>query len=415
MSVRASRWVAAWVASVAGLWIVASTVGAAAPPDPNLVAAQAAATRILSLTPVPPGAAAQATDPSVGGSLSQVFHARGPQQIIRSQYWTMSGTPGTVSDYLFAHPPAGSRFDSEQGIGKPPPSVTGWQEERSFPGRPGRVTSELLEITTAPAGGGGTAIRADAMVIWRPTWEQIPASARAAHVKLDGFAQRTVTGAALARLRTLVNAEPVVAPGGYACPAGIAGQAIGVTFVDARGRALAHVASDSADGCRWLSFTAGAHRGPVLWGGWDLPPRLWAGGSLIHCTAAQLAVTVSSPSGSGTQGSATITVRNVARAPCTMRGAPSIELLTATGPRLPIGHTHVAGPASVSTAPGHGSLSAVVSWSARSRRCALPAPASAVIGVPGVRRRFDVTLTPSRRRLGPCTGRLAISPLAPGI
>src|SRR6476660_4559173 len=91
---------------------------------------------------------------------------------------------------------------------------------------------------------------------------------RAARVRLDGFAQRTVTGAALSRLRALVDTQPVVAPGVYACPAGFAGQAIQVTFVDAHGRTLAKIAANSADGCRWLSVRVGSRRGPALLGGW---------------------------------------------------------------------------------------------------------------------------------------------------
>jgi hypothetical protein len=127
-------------------------------------------------------------------------------------------------------------------------------------------------------------------VLWRPTWEQIPASARAARVRLDGFAQRTVTGAALARLRALVNTSPVVAPGAHACPAGFPGQAIRVTFVDGRGRILAHIGADSTDGCVWLAGTVEARRGPALQNGWALASRLWAAGALTRCTASRVAV-----------------------------------------------------------------------------------------------------------------------------
>ena len=336
MSARGVRAVGAVAVAVAALGVLTSMVGAAAAPDADLVAARAAAQRILSVTPLPPGAVLQSTDPSVGASLSQVYHARGPQQILSSQYWTASGAPGTVSDYIYSHPPAGSRFSSQEGIGEPSSSSSGWQEERSFPGQTRKVTSELLEITTAPASGGGTAIRADAIVLWRPTWEQVPASTDAARVRLDGFAQRTVTGAALAGLRSLVNTAPVVAPGAYSCPSGVPGQAIGITFIDARGLSLAHVAYDSGDGCAWMAMSVGATRGPALIGGYGLPPRLWSAGSLIHCTARQLSVSVGAPSVDPSRGGAQLTVHNLARAPCSLRGEPTISLRAASGRKLPV-------------------------------------------------------------------------------
>jgi hypothetical protein len=65
----------------------------------------------------------------------------------------------------------------------------------------------------------------------------------------------------------------------------------------------------------------------------------------------------------------------------------------------------------VVTAAGHGTLSAGVSWRARPRRCTLPPPTSAIVGVPGIRHRFTVTLAPTRHRLGPCAGQVSISPL----
>lgn len=405
------RWVAAVSAAVAVLGVVASTAGAAAAPDANLVAARAAAQRILALTPLPAGAVAQSTDPSVGSSLSQVFDPRGPQQVINSQYWTVSGTPGTVSDYIYSHPPAGSRFYSQAGMGRPPPLSPGWQEERSFPAQPGRVTSELLQITTAPGNGGDTAIRADAIVLWRPTWEQISAGARAARVRLDGFAQRTVTGAALARLRALVNTAAVVAPGGYSCPSGSPGQAIGITFVDARGRWLAHLAYDSGDGCGWMAVTVGTQRGPALIGGYALLPRLWSARSLIRCVASQLAVSIGTPSLQPTQGEAQLTVHNLTHTPCSVKGGPTISLRAASGRRLPVGLAHQPAVPPVATATGHGMLAATLLWSHPRRHCSLPSPTSASVGLPGISRPFEVALTPSRARLGPCSGRLQASPL----
>ena len=408
MRARLMRWtVAALVAGGVG----ASMVGAAGAPDANLVAARAASQRMLSLTPLPSGAVSAPADPSVHGSLSQVYEARGPQQVILTQYWTVSGTPGSVSDYIYRHPPAGSHFYSSAGLGLPPLSSSGWQEERSFPDEIGRVTSELLEITTAPARDGGTAVRADAIVLWRPTWERVPVAARGARVRLDGFAQRTVTGSALGRLRAFVNTQPVVAPGVYSCPSGFPGQAIGVTFVDGRGRPLAHIAYDSADGCGWLAMSAAGRRGPALWDGFDLPARLWSAGSLTRCVAPQLRVSVSALSIASAQGSATLMVSNRARTPCTVKGALTIRLVTSAGARLNLGRTPMSGPAALATAPGRGRLSAQLLWPASHRRCERPVPTSAVIGVPGLRYRFDVTLRPSRHRFGPCSGRLGVTPL----
>lgn len=385
--------------------------GATTEPDANLVAAKAAAQRILSLTPLAPGAAPQSGDPSVDGSLRRVFLARGPQQVVRTRYWTVPGGLGGANAYIYDHPPAGSRLVFEQGAAGIAPPASAWQEGRSFPAVRGRVTSEMLEINTAPAANGTTAIRADAIVLWRPTWEQIPASARAARVRLDGYAQGTVTGTALARLRALVRTQPVVGPGAYACPAGFPGQAIAVTFMDARGRTLAHIASDSADGCRWLSVSVGARRGPSLLGGTELPARLWAAGALTRCTAGQLAVSVGRPSVYRSHATARITARNVAGPPCSLKGAPSLELMTAAGRRLPVSDRRGRMTWGVVSAPRDGTLSSDVSWLARSRPCALPAPTAARIGLPGVRPRDDVALPRSRHRFGPCAGWLSTSAL----
>jgi hypothetical protein len=423
---RALAWIVWALAALgAGVWTGVPALGAAAPgapalrapalgaaaaPDANLVAARAAAQRILSMTPVPPGAVPASADRSLDGSLGQLYHARGADQVIRTRYWTVGEAAAGVNAYIYHHPPGGSRFDS--GVGPPSTASSDWQEQRTFPGQTGSLTSELLEITTAPARGGATEIRADAIVLWRPTWERIPASARAARVRLDGFAQRTVSGAGLARLRALVDTSPVVAPGVYSCPAGVPGQAIRVAFVDARGRILAHIGADSATGCVWLSVTVGTRRGPALQDGWDLASRLWAAGSLVHCSAAQLAVGVSAPSVYPSGATAMIRARNVAPAPCSLKGAPSIVLRTAAGRRLPVSDHAAGGTPGVVTAPGHAGLSADLSWSdRRAGRCALPPPASALVGVPGIRQGFLVTLTPSRHRLGPCRGRVTVSGL----
>ena len=138
---------------------------------------------------------------------------------------------GDRQDYN-SQPPAGSRFSSQEGIGEPSSSSSGWQEERSFPGQTGKVTSELLEITTAPASGGGTAIRADAIVLWRPTWEQVPAA------RTPRGSGSTVSPSALSpgprRRSALVNTAPVVAPGAYRSVRRPR-TGIGITFIDARG------------------------------------------------------------------------------------------------------------------------------------------------------------------------------------
>jgi hypothetical protein len=89
----------------------------------------------------------------------------------------------------------------------------------------GRLTSEVLQVSVAAGRGGGTAVRADAEVLWRPSWEEIPAGSRAAAVRLDGVTQPAMTVADVAGLRDLINADGVVGPGFYSCPDGFSGQA----------------------------------------------------------------------------------------------------------------------------------------------------------------------------------------------
>jgi hypothetical protein len=354
-------------------------------PDVNLVAARAAAEQILALTPLPPGATAQSTDQSTNEALTHVVPFRGGQLVDRHQYWTLSESPSSVSDYVWLYPPAGSQYSGLE-IGGFPPYF--WSEIRTFPGATGRLSSEMLQVSVAAAPGGGTAVRADAEVIWRPSWEQIPASSRAAKVQLDGVAQRTVRGMGTARLRELVDADSVVGPGGYSCPAGVQGQVVTVTFVDARARPVARVTYNSADGCDFMGISVRGRRGPELWGGASLVQRLWSLGALARCTSGQLTVSVGRPSDAAGGDSATISVRNIARTPCTLKGYPSVELLSAAGRRLSSTDTGESSSAEVSTLPAGTKLVSALFWSPQPKRCSKASATSTVVRLPGIAHPF---------------------------
>jgi hypothetical protein len=397
------------VLAAVAFFAVSASGSAVSAPDADLVAARAAAERILALTPIPLGAVKQTTDQSADGSLARTVPFVGGQLVDRHQYWTLSDSPSSVSAYVGAHPPSGSRH-SELETGMPPYF---WSEMVTFRDVTGRLTSEILQVSVAAGRGGGTAVRADAEVLWRPSWEQIPASTRAAAVKLDGVAQPVMTVADVARVRDLINADGVAGPGGYSCPAGRSGQDVTVTFLDGRERPVARVSSNSLDGCDFLAISVGGRRGPALWGGASLVQRLWSLGALVRCTAGQLTVSMSRVSDSPAGDSATISVHNRAQTPCSLQGYPSLELLSANGRRLPNAHTRERSPPGVATAPGHIGLSANVFWPAQTR-CPKPAAASVIVRIPGIPHPFPVPLRTSRTRFGPCDGQLTISPIGTG-
>jgi hypothetical protein len=85
------------------------------------------------------------------------------------------------------------------------------------------------------AAGGGSAVRADAQVLWAPARSRqdlVPTAVTAVEVLIVRSAgghhraptvRRTLTGAAAAELVTLVDSLPRAIPGAYHCPAEIAG------------------------------------------------------------------------------------------------------------------------------------------------------------------------------------------------
>lgn len=392
--------------AVLALLAVAPAATAAGTPDANLVAARTAAARILALTPLPPGATVQSSDPSSAGSLSEPVGATGGQIVDVHQYWTLNESPNAVTAYVRAHPPAGSSTAGEVSGGTGPYY---WSETRQFAPVVGQLSDEQLTVAVAAAPGGEAAVRADAQVLWRPSWEEIPASSRAATVRLDGVAQRTVRGAGVRALRRLIDRQPVAGPGPFACPAGFPGQSVRVTFT-AGGQLLARAGYDSADGCGFIGITIGGRRAPALFDGQAMVQQLWSLGSLAHCAVKNVAVSISRPARTAGEGSATITVRNLTRSPCSLDGDPSLTLLSAGGQALPIRSARQASGVGVATAPAHGKLSAMLSWPAPAH-CARPLPATALVGLPGIAHRFRVAAARGATRLGPCRGRLSVGSL----
>jgi hypothetical protein len=108
------------------------------------------------------------------------------QLVDANRYWHLRGEPSTVIAWIEAQSPAGARL-SEHGEASGPGGVGRWFGAFSFPvDEPEALSSEELAFEAIPAEGGGTALRADAQVIWimpRPSSEHIPAGISAITVR----------------------------------------------------------------------------------------------------------------------------------------------------------------------------------------------------------------------------------------
>jgi hypothetical protein len=139
------------------------------------------------------------------------------------------------------------------------------------------LSDRELIVSVTLASTGGTAVRADAQVVWvtaRPPWERVPASARVVTITADEPGRQrprtlAVTGARVRRIIKLVNALGAAQPGAILCPAD-RGLLVSLVFRHTRsGPVLATVVADGS-GCGGVSFELGQRPAPPLTGG----PRL---------------------------------------------------------------------------------------------------------------------------------------------
>jgi hypothetical protein len=152
---------------------------------PNRLFAEATAKRLLEETPLPDGARVVGLDESVGSVLgSAEFAGATTQQVDAHGFWRVPGEPATVIDWIEHHPPSGSTL-GESGTGGVRGVTNSWSAGFSFEAEPG-LPSVTLELEVAAANDGGTAMRADAVVVWalpRPAAEHIPSGIQAVTVR----------------------------------------------------------------------------------------------------------------------------------------------------------------------------------------------------------------------------------------
>jgi hypothetical protein len=168
---------------------------------------------------------------------------------------------------LKAHPPAGSTVILFSTSG--PPEVT-----FSLPTEPDNTGLEWLELSAAPAQGGGTALRGSTVVEWlppRPQREHIPTGVRAvtiqvSHPRKHINLERTVTAPPVVR-RIIATVEALLraTDGISSCGDERPGE-LRITLTFRRtlpGRPVAQVGA-SESGCGAVTMSVAGHQQPVL-------------------------------------------------------------------------------------------------------------------------------------------------------
>jgi len=195
-----------------------------------------------------------------------------PDAVYSHAFWLVKGQPKAVLAGLSARLP--HRF-SEVGSG-----VYGtreWFESFGLPDVPGVLTERTLLISVASAGGGQTAIRVDAQVVWVPAKsgsERVPSAATAVTITgIAGLGQSRTTRSAtitspatLQRIIALVDGLKVARPGEYSCPIDT-GRELRLTFTRGRGGPVVATVTADMSGCGMVSMTTAGKARPALAGG----------------------------------------------------------------------------------------------------------------------------------------------------
>jgi hypothetical protein len=153
----------------------------------NAQAARSAARGLLNDLALPAGARQVFSDPSRGALLARPgTRPATPDLIDLHRFWVLPADPARVIRWMQAHAPARARLAGtgslvQAGFGGRGGRTLSSYVAFAFPALAGRVSSEELVLDTAATGGAGTALRADAQVVWvtpRPASERIPAGVR---------------------------------------------------------------------------------------------------------------------------------------------------------------------------------------------------------------------------------------------
>lgn len=150
--------------------------------------AQATAQRLLGEVPLPQGAVPASSDESADRALGSGESIPATTQLVQAHaFWAVPGEqPAQAIQWIEQHPPQGARLIAEGSSGQAG-RTTSWEATFSYADASGRLATVWLSVAAAAARGGGTALGADALVVWarpRPAAEHVPASARVVTVKV---------------------------------------------------------------------------------------------------------------------------------------------------------------------------------------------------------------------------------------
>ena len=149
----------------------------------NERAARSAAQQMLAKLRLPAGAKSAKTDPSRASLLGHAPDRPATSALVDAHsFWRVPGSPSAVLRWVEAHPPEGSTRDMSGGLVRRSGARATW-DGYDFGPVPGVLSTRSLLVEVARASGGGTAVRADAEVVWvvpKPPTERIPRPVRGA-------------------------------------------------------------------------------------------------------------------------------------------------------------------------------------------------------------------------------------------
>lgn len=271
---RAGRAVTAVIVLLASLALVAVRGSAArvtASPRPttasNCALAQTLAGTLIGEVPLPAGAAEVSSDPEARGTNPWLGVSDVPLStplVDVDRFWRAPGDPKSVMDWISAHPPSGFAQSGKE-TGSADGTMRFWGVHFAAPPIAGRIASEELTVGATAATGGGTALRADAQVVWmipRPATETIPAGVRSVLVSVDHFGRGAFKEALVTapgkvgRLVSYVDSRQLAQPGVHSCPEiGSTTRVLDLRFLGAAGAGSVALARAVEDACGGLTFS----------------------------------------------------------------------------------------------------------------------------------------------------------------
>jgi hypothetical protein len=380
----------------------------AASPDPDLQLARTEAARLLALVPLPAGTATLPTDPFTGQPFAPPG-APAPWQVLAAGHWLAPVPALATRRYLSSHQPPGS---TQTGISLEGGTLD-WGETLTFPTSGVAITSSTLNLSIEPYGRSQTQIDAAVQVLWKPAWEQIPATARALAVSVDRGPSEIVSGqrkiAPFARLFAGLSNVP---PGLFSCPPGVDPATAVVRLLGAGHRTLGTVTIDDLGGCNQVNLRLGSHSGAPLWDD-GLLDLLWRERGVNTCRASQLTSALTRASTHTTArrtASINIQLKNTSSTECSVDGYPKLRLLTPNGQALAVrlARSHRQFPVSLATAAPRDTLVITASWPKGRPPCPTRTIGSIAIRMPGVSGELH---TSRRAPFSVCRGPITTSPV----